>query len=456
MNMKNTYIKAALCAALVIGVSSVAAKVPQSELARLETDLTPMGSERAGNAAGTIPPWTGGLTDPPANYVEGGHLVDPFPEDRPLFTITASNVDQYAASLSPGQIALFKKYPDYTMPVYQTRRTAALPDSVYAAIAENALTAELVNDGNGVVNFGVAQAFPIPNGPYEVLWNHLTRYRGGSAQRTYVQVPVQANGAFVPVGITDTFTWPEFLQGGKDPEKDRNVLIYFTYAINSPPQLTGTVLLVHETVDQNTDPRRAWLYNAGQRRVRRAPQVAYDGPGQGSDGTRTADDFDMFNGAPDRYNWKLVGKKELYIPYNSYRLSSTDLKYKDIHGKGHMNQQYARYELHRVYEIEATLKEGARHIYAKRVFFIDEDTWSIAVKDQYDGKGELWRVGEAHAIQYYTVDVPWITVETLMDLNDGRYLTLGLTNEEKSPYVFNLTMSRGDYDTGALRRLGKK
>jgi len=454
--MKNMYRKAALCAALAISVSSVAAKVPESELTRLETDLTPMGSERAGNAAGTIPAWTGGLTGPPANYVEGGHLVNPFPDDRPLFTITASNVDQYAANLSPGQVALFKKYPDYTMPVYQTRRTAALPDTVYADVAKNGLTAELVNDGNGVINFGVAQAFPIPDGPYEILWNHLTRYRGGSAQRTYVQVPVQASGAFVPVGITDTFTWPEFLQGGKDPEKDRNVLIYFTYAINSPPQLTGTVLLVHETVDQNTDPRRAWLYNAGQRRVRRAPQVAYDGPGQGSDGTRTADDFDMFNGAPDRYDWKLVGKKELYIPYNAYQLASTDLTYKDIHGKGHMNQQYARYELHRVYEIEATLKEGARHIYAKRVFFIDEDTWSIAVKDQYDGQGELWRIGEAHAIQYYTVDVPWITVETLMDLNDSRYLTLGLTNEEKSPYIFNLTMKRGDYDTGALRRLGKK
>ncbi len=454
--MNNIYTKAALCAALALSVGSISAKVPESELARLETDLTPMGSERAGNADGTIPEWTGGLTDPPANYVAGEHLVNPFPDDRPLFTITAENVSQYAANLSPGQVALFNKYPDYTMPVYTTRRTAALPDKVYVDVGKNALTAELVNDGNGVVDFGVAQAFPMPDGPYEMLWNHLTRYRGGSAERTYVQVPVQSSGAFVPVQITDTFTWPEFLEGGKDPEKDRNVLIYFTYAIHSPPQLTGTVLLVHETVDQQADPRRAWLYNAGQRRVRRAPQVAYDGPGQGSDGTRTADDFDMFNGSPDRYDWKLVGKKEMYIPYNAYQLASPDLSYKEIHGKGHINQQYARYELHRVYEIEATLKDGSRHIYAKRVFFIDEDTWQISVKDQYDGKGELWRIGEAHGIQYYTVDVPWITVETLMDLDDGRYLTLGLTNEEKSPYIFDLTMKRRDYDTSALRRLGKK
>lgn len=454
--MKNIYMKAAFCAALALGVSNVLAKVPASELARLDTDLTPMGAERAGNAAGTIPAWTGGMTEAPAGFVDDGHLTDPFAGEQPLFTITASNVDQYAANLSPGQVALFKKYPDYKMIIYPTHRTAALPANVYDIVKENGLNAELVNDGNGVINFGVAQAFPIPQNAYEVFWNHVTRYRGGSAQRTYVQVPVQASGAFVPVGITDTFTWPQYLEGGMDPEKDRNVLVYFTYAIHSPPQLTGTVLLVHETVNQVTDPRRAWLYNAGQRRVRRAPQVAYDGPGQGSDGTRTADDFDMMNGAPDRYDWKLIGKKEMYIPYNSYRLGSPDLTYKDIHLKGHMNQDYARYELHRVWEIEATLKEGARHIYAKRVFFLDEDTWQIAVKDQYDGQGQLWRIGEGHIIQYYTEIVPWITVETLMDLNDGRYLTLGLTNEEKSAYIFDLKMSRGDYDTGALRRLGKR
>ncbi len=454
--MKHIFTKAAVLAALVLSVSSVTAKVSENECTRLETDLTPMGSERAGNAAGTIPRWEGGMTEPPANYDGGGHLANPFEGEAPLFTITSANVDQYAANLSPGQVALFKKYPDYKMIVYPTHRTAALPEDVYTVVRENCLNAELVNDGNGVIDFGVAQAFPIPQNAYEVFWNHITRYRGGSAQRTYVQVPVQSNGAFVPVGITDTFTWPQYLEGGMDPEKDRNVLVYFTYAIHSPPQLTGTVLLVHETVNQVTDPRRAWLYNAGQRRVRRAPQVAYDGPGQGSDGTRTADDFDMMNGAPDRYNWKLVGKKEMYIPYNSYLIMSPSLTYKDIHQKGHMNQDYSRYELHRVWEIEATLKEGARHIYAKRVFFLDEDSWQIVVKDQYDGQGQLWRVGEGHVVQYYTKDVPWIAVETLMDLNDGRYLTLGLTNEEKSAYIFDLEMSRDDYDTGALRRLGKR
>ncbi|MBT8064409.1 MAG: DUF1329 domain-containing protein, partial [Gammaproteobacteria bacterium] len=345
--MKHFCMKAAICAALALSVTPLLAKVPESELARLGQDLTPMGSEMAGNADGTIPAWTGGLSEPPASYTGGAHLTDPFAGEQPLFTITAANVDDYADNLSPGQVALFKKYPDtYKMNVYPAHRTVRLPDDVLTKVRQNGMTAELVNDGNGAINFEVAHAFPIPQNVYEVLWNHLTRYRGGSAQRTYVQVPVQANGAFVPVQITDTFTWPDFLQEGKDPVEDRNVLIYFTYAIHSPPQLTGTVLLVHETVDQVSDPRRAWLYNAGQRRVRRAPQVAYDGPGQGSDGTRTADDFDMFNGAPDRYDWKLVGKKEMYVPYNSYQMHSPELTYKRIHMKGHMNQDYARYELH--------------------------------------------------------------------------------------------------------------
>jgi hypothetical protein len=262
--MKHNYMKAAVCAALALSVTAAVAKVPESELARLDQDLTPMGSERAGNAAGTIPDWTGGYSKSSEPDTGASHLANPFPDDQIKFTITAANVDQYADNLSPGQVALFKKYPDtYKMNVYDTRRTVALPDDVYSKIRQNGLTSELVNDGNGVVDFEVAHAFPLPQNVYEVLWNHLTRFRGGTAQRTYVQVPVQSNGAYVPVQITDTFTWPDFLVGGKDPVKDRNVLIYFTYAIHSPPQLTGTVLLVHETVDQQEDARRAWLYNAG-------------------------------------------------------------------------------------------------------------------------------------------------------------------------------------------------
>ena len=52
-------------------------------------DLTPLGGERAGNAEGTIPEWTGGITEPPAGYTVGEHHRDPFAGDRPLFVIDA-------------------------------------------------------------------------------------------------------------------------------------------------------------------------------------------------------------------------------------------------------------------------------------------------------------------------------------------------------------------------------
>ena len=139
--MKHIYTKAAIAAALALSVTTAVAKVPESELARLGQDLTPMGSERAGNADGTIPEWTGGLTEGPPSYVEGGFLVDPYPDDQILFTITADNVDQHADKLSPGQVALFKKYPEtYKMHIYPTRRSVAMPDDVYAKIRQNGLS----------------------------------------------------------------------------------------------------------------------------------------------------------------------------------------------------------------------------------------------------------------------------------------------------------------------------
>src|SRR5690606_32309795 len=196
-------------------------------------------------------------------------------------------------------------------------------------------------------------------------------------------------------------------------------------------------------------------YTAGQRPVRRAPQVAYDGPGTACDGMRTTDNPDMFNGAPDRYNWKLVGKKELYIPYNSYKLVDDNLSYADIIKPGHINQDLTRYELHRVWVVEATLKEGQRHVYGKRVFFVDEDTWQAGVIDHYDGRGELWRVAEGHTIAYYDAKVSRLAVETLYDLLSGRYLALGMNNEEApNTYLMGSKASEADFTPAALRASG--
>jgi len=456
MMMKKYITTASLLMLSLVTTSSAFAKVSSQEADKLGNSLTPLGAEMAANAAGTIPAWTGGLNSKNSTKSkDSGRPENPFMQDKPLFEITNANVGDYKESLSAGQIAMFEKYADYKMPIYKTRRTAAYSNELYDVVKKNATTSELVRSGNGLAKFDTTIPFPVAKNGSEVIWNHITRYRGGSAKRFLTTIPVQANGSFVPVKMNDQLVWPEFLTSGRNPKYDDNILFYYLQQITAPARLTGTALMVHETIDQVKEARKAWVYNAGQRRVRRAPNVAYDGPGAGTDGLRAADNYDMYNGAPDRYDWKLVGKKELYIPYNSYKLLDTTATYDGLVKKGHLNADYLRYELHRVWQVEATLKEGARHIYAKRTFFIDEDSWGASVIDQYDGRGELWKLSEAHNIQFYDVDTPWMVAETLHDLNSGRYLVTGLSNEEPTFMVWGKKVKRTDFSTSALRRLGR-
>src|SRR5690349_9651236 len=441
----------------VLGLSllatSVIAAVPQAEADKLGKSLTPMGAEMAGNADGSIPAWKPMAKN--AGTVDSkGFLSNPFASEKPLFTITAQNVDQYKDKLAPGQYAMFKRYPEtFKMPVYPSHRGATVPDDVFAAIKRNATNTNLVSGGNGLENFETAVPFPIPKSGVEVIWNHITRYRGGSVTRLVTQATPQANGSFSLVYFEDQFVFRDRMKD-YDSKNPGNILFYFKQKVTAPARLAGGVLLVHETLDQVKEPRSAWVYNAGQRRVRRAPQVSYDGPGTAADGLRTSDNLDMYNGAPDRYDWKLEGKKEMYIASDAYKLDDPSLKYTDIIKAGHINQDLARYELRRVWHVVATLKEGQRHIYAKRDFYIDEDTWQAAVIDHYDGRNQLWRVAEAHAQNYYNVQVPWYTLEALYDLQSGRYLALGMKNEEKSAYDFGFQATTSDFTPAALRQDG--
>ena len=441
----------------VLGLSllatSVMAAVPAAEADKLGKSLTPMGAEMAGNADGSIPAWKP-LAKNAGTVDSKGFLSDPYGSEKPLFTITAQNVDQYKDKLAPGQYAMFKRYPDtFKMPVYPSHRGATVPDDVFAAIRKNATTTTLVAGGNGLENFQTAIPFPIPKDGLEVIWNHITRYRGGSVTRLVTQATPQTNGSFSLVYFQDQFVFRDKMKD-YDPANPGNVLFYFKQKVTAPARLAGTVLLVHETLDQVKEPRKAWVYATGQRRVRQAPQVSYDGPGTAADGLRTSDNLDMYNGAPDRYDWKLEGKKEMYIANNSYKIDSPTLKYADIIKAGHINQDLTRYELRRVWHVVATLKPGQRHIYAKRDFFIDEDTWQAAVIDHYDGRGQLWRVAEAHAEDYYDKQVPWYALETLYDLQSGRYLALGMKNEEKQAYDFGFSASKSEFQPGNLGQDG--
>ncbi len=456
--MMNNYLSRNLfvLALFTAGAMPSQAAISEQEAARLGgAELTPIGAERAANADGSIPEWTGGLQQMPAGYKVGERLVDPYADEKPLYTITAANYTQYEDKLSPGQVALLKRYPDtFKMPVYQTHRSALLPDKVYAEIKQGSTVTELVPGGNGLQNFVSTTPFPIPSAGVEVIWNHIVRYRTAlGVKRRYTQIPVQANGNFSPVLFEEEVLFATRVPNNPYP----NRLFVFLQRLLAPARVEGDVLLVHENIDQVKEPRSAWIYNAGQRRVRRAPNIAYDGPGTASDGLRTADDLDLFNGAPDRYTWELVGKKEMIIPYNSYKLRDGSLKYSDIVMAGHMNPEYLRYELHRTWVVEARLKDGERHIYARRTFYVDEDSWQIALVDHYDGRGELWKVKEAHPVVHYQVKIPWLSAEVLHDMLSGRYLIIGLDNEE-SGYQYDFEYQNGfdAFTPAALRRSGRR
>ncbi len=453
---QNLRIKTLTGALLAAGLATAPAfaKVDQAEADKLGAELTAVGAEVAGNADGSIPKYEGGMKGKPACHSSGLFLCDPFKGDKPKFVITAENMDQYKDKLSPGQVAMFKKYPKtYKMPVYETRRSYAVPDAVAKLTKENAVGTEAIG-ASGLKNFKIqGYPFPIPQSGVEVVWNHIARYKGDAVERIVGQAVPQVNGSYSMVMFRDNFASIPKLKDYSAGDQE-NVFQYYKQEVIAPSRLAGNVLLVHETIDQVKEPRMAWTYNADQRRVRRAPQVSYDGPGTAADGMRTADNLDMYNGAPDRYEWTLKGKREMYIPYNAYKLEEKGLPYDDMIKPGHINQDLTRYELHRVWEVEGTLRDGTRHVYAKRVFFIDEDSWIIAEADHYDGRGNLWRIAEAHQHFNYLGGIQAYSLETLYDISAGRYLAFGFENNENKGNDYDVTYSSVEFKPAALRRAG--
>jgi hypothetical protein len=439
--------------ALTLVSAASDAKVTPAEAAKLKGEFTPLGAIKAANADGSIPEWTGGITAPPAGYTVGMHHPDPFAGDKVLYTITNANKGDYADLLTPGITKMFETYPEtYKMDVYQSRRSASFPQYVYDAVIANAERAELVEGGNGIKGAAISVPFPMPKTGLEAVWNHILRFRGEQTTRNGGQAVPTADGDFTYIGFDEAISI-EYSKKDATPEEleKENILFRFKQSVTQPARLAGTALLVHETMDQVKKPRQAWTYNSGQRRVRRAPNVAYDAPGTASDGLRTTDDFDMYNGAPDRYNWELKGRKELLIPYNSYKLHSDSVKYSDIIQPGHINPALVRWEKHRVWVVEATLKDGISHVYKKRTFYLDEDSWQIHIADLYDNRDELYRVAIAYGINYYEVPTHWSTLDAYYDLNSRRYIAIGLDNEEEM-YDFQKAQKASDFKPAALRR----
>ncbi|HEX5841899.1 MAG TPA: DUF1329 domain-containing protein [Pseudomonas sp.] len=428
------------------------AKVDPAQAARLGQDLTPLGGERAGNAAGTIPAWDGGLAQPPAGYKAGMHHPDPYSADAPLYQVNSQNLAQYQAQLPIGLKALLERNPDYSLRVFPTRRSAAAPQRIYDASRFNALNAELISGGNGVSGAAAGVPFPLPQNGQEAIWNHIMRYRGEQISFVTNQAAVLSNGAYNLLKLERDIYF-RYGREGVTPQDLDNTLFYYKYRVVAPAKLAGSALVVQETLDQVLAIRKAWRFNRGERRVRRLPMLAYDSLQPDTNGLATADVVDSYNGAPDRYEWQLLGKREMLVPYNSYAVHQQGIPYDSILKRNSLNHELLRYELHRVWVVEAELRKGFSHPYGKRRFYLDEDSWQILAVDLYDRKGELSGLQESHPISYYEVPMFGSTLETLYDFKGKRYFVDGLDNNEPM-YDFNARLSPRDFSPQALRREG--
>lgn len=403
------------------------AAVSADEAKQLGTTLTPIGAEKAGNKDGTIPEWTGGLTTPPANFQKGsGIRPDPFASEKPRLVIDGKNVAQYADKLTEGTKELLKRYPTMRVDVYPTHRTVVFPKKVTDNIAKNAVGAKSVNGGLGVEGMVPGLPFPIPKTGYEAMWNHLMRYTTAATRQKYDNWNVDSAGVPTLATTGDLLSeFPLFEAKRADvPAKESDVYYKIKLYYIGPARRNGEALLVMDSVNPTAQPRRAWQYLPGQRRVKLAPDLAYDTPNPGTAGTSTYDDAFVFNGAMDRFDFKLVGKKEMYVPYNGYKLyyakpSVTPAK------PNHVDPDFVRWELHRVWVVEATLKPGARHIYSKRVFYLDEDSWVAIASDQYDLAGKLYRATVGNMTFNYDVGAVNNENYAFYDFISGAYSLVG-------------------------------
>ena len=422
-----------LCVLMIAAGGPSSALVSGQEAAELKSRLTPVGAERAGNADGTIPAWTGGATSAPG-YVSGAPRPDPFAADKPLFSITARNFHEYEDRLPEGAKALFAKYPGYRMDIYPAHRSAAAPDWVYENIFRNATRAHAAPEG---IAYGVEGAvggipFPIPRNGFEAMWNHLLAFWGTARELTVSTYIVPSGGAVEKASTyKETADFPYYYPGAT-VESLGDYYFKTLHLAVAPAARAGEAYLNWQPINIRRKPFAAWRLLPGEHRVRKAPGISYDVPDADAAGFVSLDEYYIFFGGLDRYNFKLLGKKEMYVPYNNNRLYGRPVN--EILGRDHANPESLRYELHRVWVVDGTLAPGAHDIVAHRRLYLDEDSWMAVYSDSWDEAGRLWKFGQA--TMYLMPDVPAIIVgsQFVYDLQLGGYAFGFAFNGESSAY----------------------
>ncbi len=432
-----------------------------SDASKLGTELTPLGADPKANAEGTIPAWSGSISGLPEGltFSSGESYPDPYANEKPLYTITAQNMAEHADKLNEGMKALFKKYPDtFKMPVYQTHREFNYHPDMVARTKWNVGNAKLEGSIDGLRSYTGGVPFPMPTNGAEVMWNSRLSQPTIVSDSVYDEVAVYQKGNVQKYRTKLTYETPlayDHHPVGKTSEDIGNIAAFVFYEVVEPKRKKGEMVIVHEPIDQFTHDRKAWVYIPGAKRVKRAPNAGYDTP-IGPGGLMTADDSMGFNGAMDRYDWTLVGKQEMVVPYHNYKFDSPSVGYKELLPPRHVNQDYMRYELRRVWVVEATLKPKQRHIYAKRRFYIDEDSWLVVATDTYDGRGDLWRTSFNHSLYDFFLKGYVARAQFNYDLQAGAYVGIRLVNETK-PTNYAMKIKGEDFYTPAnLRKMGRR
>ncbi len=459
----NRQIAVGVFSILAVLASQGQAKVADEEAARLDSDLTPMGGERGANADGTIPAWTGTMDGAPAHIEyagDGSYPADPYGEDKPRLVITAANAKEHADKLTVGQLAMFELRPDtYRIDVYPTHRDAAYKKLHLERARWNATRTELVSEGESIKNWTGGVAFPIPQNGIEVMWN--TRTGGLPAPTTYgeyVNIATFSNGSRTIEAnrIDTTYAYSLHDTPVGVTEKDLGPTLFRSMGnATQPASKKGEMNMIHDPIDYTSDARKAWTYIPGTRRVRQAPNLGFDTP-NGPGGLMTVDDNQGFNGAFRKYDWKLLGKKEIYVPFHNYKMDEQGLSYETLLPVGHPNPDYMRYELRRVWVVEATLKSGERHLYGKRVFYIEEDSWIVSSVDSYDNRGNIYRMGLLPSVYSYSANGYTSRHNMYFDLQSGHYVVLRLVNTTEYPRFNAEPKPLEFYSPSNLRRLGRR
>ncbi|MDM4764462.1 DUF1329 domain-containing protein [Pelomonas sp. SE-A7] len=423
--MKNQSINL-LLALMAVGSLPALAGVTAEEAKQLGGLLTGVGAEKGANKDGSIPAYTGGLTTLPAGYKSGdGIRPNPYSSEKPRYSIDAKSLAQYADKLTEGSKALLQKYPaSFRIDVYPTQRSVAFPKWVIEGTAKNAVKAKTTNDGRSIADAHAGFPFPIPKNGYEAMWNHLLRFNGQAYEAKYRNLNVDASGR--PILATEGVSTQEYPYW--DPAKTSDTYWKIKLSYTGPARRAGEGLLIIDPLDVGEKQRRAWTYLPGQRRVKVAPDLAFDTPNPGTAGASTFDDTFIFNGSMDRFDFKLVGKKEMIVPYNAYA-AVYGAKQDDLLKAKHLNPDLVRWELHRVWVVEATLREGKRHVYSKRTFYLDEDSWAALASDSYDARGQLYRAGFAYMAPSYDLPAPYTDMFGHYDLIGGVYALTGFIAE---------------------------